>query len=556
MLLVTFLISSILATTSVTITEPVDGESYDGDWLTVRAIVENENELPDSVHYTLNGSTVEQIPKLNTDWHTYMQNDTRNGFSESPGPTDASILWTAPVTGTLHIFHSAVVVEGIVYFCHDSLYALNAATGTIAWSYPILMGDDSPAVYEDKLFLTNSDSVYCFDIENRELVWSSGLANTDGGSPVVYDGKVFCSFNPQAVPGSIARCLNADNGSLIWSTSLSGTQGSCSSIWENLLIIPTHTALYGLDVETGEIIWSILDLEGFHDTSPCIVDGVIYIGGEDSVIRAIDASTGDIIWSTLISPMCNLEATPAFHDEIVICGGKETIFAVSAESGSLLWQTDKGLHGSPSIADGIVYWGGWGDYTDPDSIYAADITTGETIWSYKPDFLGWPLCSTPPIVDGVLYFPASDGNLYAFGTGLKFTYLDDLFAEVGSNQLIVTSFNEEVPVAADTISFTVTGTGINHEPQYSFHLSASPNPFFSGALISFKLSESAFVSMDIYDLTGREVTRLVNSEFIAGTHFVQWNGCNQTGEAVSTGLYICRIESDGVIETVGLCFLK
>ena len=125
-----------------------------------------------------------------------------------------------------------------------------------------------------------------------------------------------------------------------------------------------------------------------------------------------------------------------------------------------------------------------------------------------------------------------------------------------AHQLIVTLFNEGVPTAADTISFTVTGTGINQEPISSLYLSASPNPFIAGALISFQLSESAFASIDIYDLTGREVTRLVNSEFNEGMHFVQWNGCNQTGEAVSTGLYLCRIESQGVIETVGLCLLK
>lgn len=49
---------------------------------------------------------------------------------------------------------------------------------------------------------------------------------------------------------------------------------------------------------------------------------------------------------------------------------------------------------------------------------------------------------SPAITDGVVYIPAIDGNLYAFGAGLKYTYLDDLFAQVGANELIVTSFNE------------------------------------------------------------------------------------------------------------------
>ncbi len=57
MLIEIFLIVITFSTTSLTITEPVDGETYDGDWLTVRAIVENENEIPENVRYTLNAQS-------------------------------------------------------------------------------------------------------------------------------------------------------------------------------------------------------------------------------------------------------------------------------------------------------------------------------------------------------------------------------------------------------------------------------------------------------------------------------------------------------------------
>ena len=90
----------LISVTNLTITEPVDGETYDGDWLPLRAIVENENEVPDSVHYSLNGAAVVLIPRLNTDWPTYMQNYQNHGYSESPAPHDNTILWTAPITGT------------------------------------------------------------------------------------------------------------------------------------------------------------------------------------------------------------------------------------------------------------------------------------------------------------------------------------------------------------------------------------------------------------------------------------------------------------------------
>ena len=134
----TILTAILISFTNLTITEPVDGEAYNiNDLLTVRAIVENENELPDSVLHSLNGEPFVQIPRLNTDWYTYMQNDLHHGFSESPSPKDNTILWTATVTSDGHEFPTPVIVNGIVYYPSnsgtESLYALVAAAGVLLW---------------------------------------------------------------------------------------------------------------------------------------------------------------------------------------------------------------------------------------------------------------------------------------------------------------------------------------------------------------------------------------------------------------------------------------
>jgi len=108
------LISIIISATSVTIIEPIDGETYDGDWLPFRVIVENENVIPDSVSYSLNGDSPVQVARLNTDWYTYMANDLRTGYSEAPAPHDNTILWAAPVTGEYHEFPTPVTYDGMV----------------------------------------------------------------------------------------------------------------------------------------------------------------------------------------------------------------------------------------------------------------------------------------------------------------------------------------------------------------------------------------------------------------------------------------------------------
>lgn len=71
-----------------------------------------------------------------------MQNYQNHGYSESPAPSDNTILWTASVTGDLHEFPTPVVVNGIVYYPSnygtDSLYTLDAATGELIWNAPVL----------------------------------------------------------------------------------------------------------------------------------------------------------------------------------------------------------------------------------------------------------------------------------------------------------------------------------------------------------------------------------------------------------------------------------
>lgn len=563
MLLSTFLTCSVILTTSVAITEPIDGDTYDGDWLTVRAIVENENELPDSVHYTLNGEPVIQIPRLNTDWPTYMQNYQNHGYSESPAPSDNTILWTAPVTGDYHEFPTPVVVDGIVYYPSDhgtdSLYALDSATGELIWKYRVGLTDDAVTVCNGRVY-SGSDSLYCLNALTGELLWVNEVANSGGSTPIVIGNRVFCGSRleyPEHV--TYVSCLDATTGIPMWQDSLAGASFSCMAVWNNMLFMPTYlpndySALYALDQETGEVIWANTDAYGgYWDSSPVIVEGNIYISGEDGKTRAIDAMSGSTVWETDVTPGMHIAATPAYHDgRLFFADQVDSYHCLGAENGTAVWDVPGLQHGSSAIADGHIFYGN----LNPDSsvIRALDIDTGEEVWNYRPG--GEWIYGSPSVTDGVLYMAAMDWNLYAFGTGLKYTFLDDLFAQVGSNELIVTSYDGGAGIAADTISFTVTGTGINLEPSHIFNLSATPNPFASNASISFELTESGYTSMQIFDLTGRSITSLANQDMLRGEHSVQWNGCTEDGQFVSAGLYLCRIESGGVIETTGLCLLK
>ena len=546
--LILSLVTTAWAVENVTITEPVDGATYDGDWLTVRAIVENDDELPDSVHHTLNGEPFIPIPRLNTDWYTYMQNDLHHGFSESPAPTDNTILWTAAVTGNYHEFPTPVVVDGIVYYPSnygsDSLYALDAATGELIWKYRTGYTDDAVTVKEGYLY-TASDSLWCLDALTGERIWATNAADADGSTPAVVDGRVYCGRASYSQSTSYIYCFDAVTGTEMWSQTLSGYTASCLTVWNGMVFIPTYTSsLYALDANTGSITWENIDSNGgYWDSSPVVVDDLIYISGIDSKTRAIDAMTGTTIWAVDITPGTYISATPAYHDGRLYFGDQVDAFhCLDTFIGSSIWSVPGVEHGSSGIADGMVFYGEGSNYYDESArVIALNCETGQEVWSYMTTSGPFGIVSSPAITDGVMYIAATDGNLYAFGTGLKYTYLDDLFADVGANELIVTSFYEDIAVAADTINFTVTGTGINLEPSCMLGLCASPNPFSSSLRISYYLPEAAEARLAVYDLSGRLVENLETNSMPSGEHILTWN----PEPSLPDGCYIIVLDAGG-----------
>ena len=70
-----------------------------------------------------------------------------------------------------------------------------------------------------------------------------------------------------------------------------------------------------------------------------------------------------------------------------------------------------------------------------------------------------------------------------------------------------------------------------------------PNPFNPSTTINFQLPSDEFVELKIYNRIGQEVRTLVNSGYQAGSHKVVWDGKNNRGSSVASGMYIYRIKA-------------
>ncbi|MCD4847003.1 MAG: PQQ-binding-like beta-propeller repeat protein [Candidatus Aegiribacteria sp.] len=466
---VTLLVALLISNTSLTIIHPENGETYSDDRLDIRVIVENENELPDSVHYSLNGQSVVDIPRLNTDWYTYMANDNRTGYSESPAPHDNTILWTAPISGTYHEFVSPVIVNSRVYFASEEdeiAYCLSAATGEEIWRFENIGDEIDDAMHvKDNMVYLASDSIWCLDALTGAKIWSFGDSfSRFSGPPVPHNGRLF-------VDGNFVYSLDAATGDEIWKSSDTLLSVSSMTAWNGLLFVSVPVprrwnegSLYALDTSTGEIVWAN-KCGNIWDSSPVVADGTIYIGTMTGSLFAIDAATGTTVWES--SQFTYIESTPAIHEGSILFGNLErSIYSVDRSNGDIQWEyeipTGDYLHGSPGVADGLVFWGDCQRMTVDSiaTIHAVDIRSGTEVWSYDTcgGFNG--IQSSPAITDGVMYIAATDGNLYAFGTGLKYSYHDNIFVNAGTRELIVTAYYEGSAFAADTIRFKVI------EPSY------------------------------------------------------------------------------------------
>ena len=94
--------------------------------------------------------------------------------------------------------------------------------------------------------------------------------------------------------------------------------------------------------------------------------------------------------------------------------------------------------------------------------------------------------------------------------------------------------------------------GINYARSDLFKLNQNfPNPVVSNTQISYQLQSSAFVTLNVFDFQGREITTLVNERQNPGNHSVQFNVSD-----LPNGVYFYRVEAGKYYDVKKLIVLK
>ncbi len=163
---------------------------------------------------------------------------------------------------------------------------------------------------------------------------------------------------------------------------------------------------------------------------------------------------------------------------------------------------------------------------------AVGASTSNDLWAFDLNENLWeeltPAGSLPPNRAGAsgIYVPG-ENRMVVFG-GRAGNYLNDLWSLNNLSQ----------PTSISDLDEQRLPTQITLAQNY-------PNPFNPATNIGFRISDFGFVTLDIYDVSGKRVKTLVSENRLPGNYTEQWDGTNQLGQQVGSGVYFYRIESAG-----------
>ncbi len=157
--------------------------------------------------------------------------------------------------------------------------------------------------------------------------------------------------------------------------------------------------------EEFELLWA-LKTGGGIESSPSVVDGMIYVGSFDRKMRCVNGETGQEAWS--YETQDGILSSPAVWMGKVFFGGWDRwVYCLDKKTGEKVWAKETGdqVWASPLVLDGRVFIGSF-----DDNLYCLDAETGQEVWRFKTDGDIQSSCAADD--QGRIYFGGIDGNLY------------------------------------------------------------------------------------------------------------------------------------------------
>ncbi len=237
-----------------------------------------------------------------------------------------------------------------------------------------------------------------------------GLRNEVEGNFWVPNGTLWLRQGSDCVGAFLARDVDVGLGVTVALVSGFGEPagGLADSAWPKMLHDAANTSRGSGVGATGSPAWTYQT--GGATMSPAIgLGGVVYVGSDDSGMRALDPDTGSLIWQFNTQFRCSYGLSIGADGTLYFGSLDHHVYAVDGTTGTQRWATDLGgeISSAPAVGpDGKLYVGARNHL-----FYALDGQAGSVLWTFP---MGHDTASSPAIgPDGAVYFGCYDDRLYA-----------------------------------------------------------------------------------------------------------------------------------------------
>jgi len=213
---------------------------------------------------------------------------------------DGSVIWKFQAEGALT--RMVVVYKGRVFLpAGRFLYCLDEKTGKVLWGRrdPSIGFYGTPTVAEGKIFYGNRKGFFCRELQNGHLVWENKQVYTYGGFPSYWNGKVYTVSKEFQKESAFLYALNGADGTIMWSVPLPNVSNIYSPVvYDGKVYLSYENQVTVLDGQSGEQV--LQKRFGSQVAShPVFSQGVLFLSLMEGTIIKIDPKTGK--WEPLFS---------------------------------------------------------------------------------------------------------------------------------------------------------------------------------------------------------------------------------------------------------------
>jgi outer membrane protein assembly factor BamB len=276
-----------------------------------------------------------------------------------------------------------------------------------------------PAVAYGRLYVgTNPGRFLAIESETGKIAWQKRFRRCIAASPAVAGGVVYQPLmhpapcgNPDRDASGFIVALDAESGRQLWRFEAGVIESSPLLVDDLLYFGSWDRKVYALDVSTRAVRWAF-ETGDEVKAAPAYADGAIVIGSYDGRLYALDAITGEKRWSTEaqtgVGGAGNFYATPAIAYGRVFVGNTDgKVYAFGLESGDLLWSQSTGgfVYSSAAVWEETIYVGSY-----DGNLYALDAATGDVRWTFPA---GGPISGAATVIAGVVYVSTLEEKTFA-----------------------------------------------------------------------------------------------------------------------------------------------